>query len=384
MEKMMTANRSSLNSAGLWDGEFKHHKGVVIATKIHGPHQWGLLQQSLCLLHFAYNKRVKYDIVVFSSEPIPAGMLQSIKSLLAPAKVTVALDNRGLKEEIAALSPSRYKSFLNKCRDHILLNSMEINTDSETGIDIGTDTKVLLDDQSILQNLTWYSDCGDGRLAYNWQAEFRSRHIWHHPALAKYKWMMWMDTDSFCTKPWQRDPVALAIRNDLAIFFDNYHGGGSRNLARAIAKGFHVSLCQSRLTSAGKLESHLGTVEDAETNEFCNHSRIESIHGFFHITNMDFYRSLPVMHGIEIIFGDCFLCRFPDDQMSVTIPATILAPNRSWDMRRNGVKLDIYHNFRMDGRDEEKTFGFKQLWKRKRLRQDMKEARGVCPITERA
>jgi hypothetical protein len=248
MEKMMTANRSSLNSAGLWDGEFKHHKGVVIATKIHGPHQWGLLQQSLCLLHFAYNKRVKYDIVVFSSEPIPAGMLQSIKSLLAPAKVTVALDNRGLKEEIAALSPSRYKSFLNKCRDHILLNSMEINTDSETGIDIGTDTKVLLDDQSILQNLTWYSDCGDGRLAYNWQAEFRSRHIWHHPALAKYKWMMWMDTDSFCTKPWQRDPVALAIRNDLAIFFDNYHGGGSRNLARAIAKGFHVSLCQSRLT----------------------------------------------------------------------------------------------------------------------------------------
>jgi hypothetical protein len=70
--------------------------------------------------------------------------------------------------------------------------------------------------------------------------------------------------------------------------------------------------------------------------------------------------------------------------MSVTIPATILAPNRSWDMRRNGVKLDIYHNFRMDGRDEEKTFGFKQLWKRKRLRQDMKEARGVCPITERA
>ena len=89
------------------------------------------------------------------------------------------------------------------------------------------------------------------------------------------------------------------------------------------------------------------------------------------------------MKGIETLFGDCFLCRFPDDQLSVTIPAAILAPERAWDMRRNGVKLDVFHNLRLDGKDSEKTMGFKQLWKLKRTRQAMKEARGVCPITEK-
>ncbi|KAG7359461.1 hypothetical protein IV203_034559 [Nitzschia inconspicua] len=362
-------SRTRINSTMLSDGEFQHHDGVAIVTKIHGPHQWGLLQQSLCLLHFAYNNKVVYDIVVFTAEPIPQKMLESLRSLISPVNVTIALDNRGLKEEIKALSPSRYKAFLDDCRHH--------NQNTTNGAKYW-------DDQAIIQNLTWFSDCGNGRLAYNWQAEFRSRHIWHHPALEKYKWMMWMDTDGFCTKPWDRDPVAIAIENNLVIFFDNYHGGGSRKLPVAIANGFGVSLCQSRLTAQGQLESKLGTIEDATINEFCNNSRIEAIHGFFYITSLDFYRNQSVLAGIEALFGDCFLCRFPDDQLSVTIPAAILAPNRSWDMRRNEVRLEIYHNFRLDGRDEERTMGFKQLWKLKRLRQSMKEARDVCPVTERA
>jgi hypothetical protein len=33
--------------------EFERQEGVVIVTKLHGPHQLLLLEQSLCLLHFA-------------------------------------------------------------------------------------------------------------------------------------------------------------------------------------------------------------------------------------------------------------------------------------------------------------------------------------------
>lgn len=49
---------------------FKRYDNVVIATKIHGPHQWEILEQSFCLLHHAYNHKVLYDIVVFTAEPL--------------------------------------------------------------------------------------------------------------------------------------------------------------------------------------------------------------------------------------------------------------------------------------------------------------------------
>jgi hypothetical protein len=347
--------------------EFEHHQGVVIVTKIHGPHQWGLLQQSLCLLHFAYNKKPLYDIVIFTAEPIESEMVESLRPLVAPAVITVVLDNSGLQQEIEALSPPRYQAFINRCK-----NYME-NTNNIT----------FASEKALIQNLTWFSDCGDGRLAYNWQAEFRSWHIWQHPALSQYKWMLWIDTDVFCTKPWESDPVVMAIQNDLVILFDNYPGGGSRALAVPIAQAFGVSLCHLRLSSVGQLESKLGSKQDAFDNGPCNSTRIEAIHGFMHITNMDFYRSPEVLQGIESLFGECFLCRFPDDQMGVTIPAAILAPEKAWDMRRNGAKLDVFHNLRLDGRDREKTMGFKQLWKLKKTRQAMKDARGVCPITEK-
>jgi hypothetical protein len=196
---------------------------------------------------------------------------------------------------------------------------------------------------------------------------------------------MWMDTDVFSTKPWPVDPIAVAVQNNLTILFDNYPAGGSRDMAVQIAKGFNVSLCQLKLTKEGQLESKFGTSKgDAVTDEYCNNARIQSVHGFFHVTNLDFYRSPQVTRGIDALFEDCFLCRNPDDQISVTIPAAVYTPERSWDMRRKGIQLDLYHNFRLDGKDSEKTFGFKQLWKLKRLRQSMKEARGICPVTERA
>lgn len=59
-------------------------------------------------------------------------------------------------------------------------------------------------------------------LAYTWQCEFRSKWIWRHPGLANYKYMMWMDSDTMCSKPWKQDPIATMVRNDLVLMYDNY------------------------------------------------------------------------------------------------------------------------------------------------------------------
>lgn len=109
---------------------------------------------------------------------------------------------------------------------------------------------------------------------------------------------------------------------------------------------------------------------------------IPNIHGFFHITNLDFYRSQPVTYGLKTIHGDCFLCRFPDDQLAVTAPAAILAPERSWEMRSKGFKLDVFHNFLLDGIDRANPPGFVRYWN-DIAKYNLPSADGVCSVTQK-
>jgi hypothetical protein len=327
---------------------FERQEGVVIATKVHGPHQMNLLDQSLCLLHHAYNHRVLYDILVFTTVPLNETRLARTRQLVAPANLTVVVDNRGLQAEIAALSPRRRDAFLKRCK----VTSPE--------------------------NLTWWDEC-PGRIAYNWQAEFRSWHIWRHSALADYRYMMWLDTDGFCTRPWEQDPIQTMIENDLVILFDNFPCGQvtGREVQERIFQAFNTTICSLRLNNqTGQLQAQLG--------DSCWTTNIPNIHGFMHITNLDFYRSDPVMTWAKTWIGDCFLCRKFDDQFAVTAPAAILAPNKSWDMRTNGIHLDIFHNYFMDGRTTEPAGGFTKYWRRKVQRTNFTAApKGVCPITAR-
>ncbi|KAL7563216.1 hypothetical protein ACA910_014489 [Epithemia clementina (nom. ined.)] len=321
--------------------EFERQEGVVIATKLHGIHQLFLLEQSLCLLHYAYNKRVNYDIIAFSTDPIDDTLLKPIRKLLAPAKFTLVVDNRGLQEEIEAISPDRREKFLERC-----------------GVKEPT-------------NLTWFSYC-PGRLAYNWQAEFRAWHVWRHPALGSYRYMLWMDTDGFPTTVWDRDPVAFMIKNQLAIFFDNWPQGriSSVEMQNRIVKSFNKTLCHVSMKD-GIMQSSIGGK--------CQRAQIRLIHGFFHITDLDFYRSDEVMNFEKNWIGDCFLCREYDDQAAVTIPAAMLAPNRSWSMREHGLKLNVFHNHMLDGKDQAMPAGFLSYWK-KVAQHTLPEAKGKCPI----
>jgi hypothetical protein len=321
--------------------EFERQEGVVIVTKLHGPHQLLLLEQSLCLLHFAYNHLLHYDILVFTAIPLEEAALAPLRKIMAPVKFTVVVDNEGLQNEIANLSPVRREKFFKRCKP------------------------------TAPENITWETDC-DGRINYNWQAEFRSWHIWRHPALRDYKYMMWLDTDGYSTRPWTRDPVAVAMQNDLVIMFDHWPQGNGRgrDIQERIVQAFGQTLCGLEMKD-GQMQPSIGGE--------CPSAKIPLVHGFFHVTNLDFFRSDAVTLWGETLIGDCYLCRKYDDQVAVTVAPAMLAPHRAWDMRSHGLRLDVFHNSHMDGQLDEKTGnGFLKWWKISGRK--FPQAHGICPI----
>ena len=329
--------------------EFQRQEGVVIVTKVHGPHQLALLKQSMCLLRYAYNSRVNYDIVLFTTLPIRDNetLLVDIRNVLKPAIITVVLDNIGIVNEIHKLSPIRRQKFLQRCN-------------------------VTSPDQ-----ITWDSVCYEegfgSRISYNWQAEFRSWHIWRHQSLQRYRYMMWLDTDAFCTQKWDRDPIAIAIKNQMVIYFDNYPQGRAKAAQSKVKEVFGKYLCGARKLPNGQMST---TLDDT-----CGGSQLWTLHGFFHITDLDFFRQKQVIHWAETMIGDCFLCRQFDDQLAVTVPTFVLAPERSWDMYKSGVELKIFHNNKIDGKRNKKAGGFLNYWNDNAERQ-FPEAWNKCEITE--
>jgi len=326
--------------------EFTHHAGGVIVTKVHGPHQLPLLQQSMCLLHQAYNKRVQYDIVVFTTLPIPEDQLFAISATISPVKLSVVVDNDGIVNEIHKLSPIRRQNFLKRCN---ATSPEEITWDSECDED----------------------DVDERRIRYNWQAEFRSWHIWKHRALANYKYMMWIDTDAFCTQPWERDPMVIAMKEDLVIYFDNYPQGRAKAAQPRVKEVFGNYLCSARKSPNGQLYTSMG--------DECEGSQLWTIHGFYHISNLDFFRQPKVQHWAETMIGDCFLCRKFDDQLAVTVPSVMLAPEKSWDMYKSGVRPNIFHNHKIDGKRNRKAGGFLTYWK-DHAEKEFPEAWNTCEI----
>ena len=353
-EEGMTKFESGMNTtkATADISEFTRQEGVVIVTKVHGPHQLALLKQSMCLLHQAYNKRVKYDIVVFTTVPIMENetLLVETRAIIVPVQLQVVLDNDGIVNEINKLSPLRRQNFLNRC-----------NVTSP-------------------EEITWDSECyeegkGVGRISYNWQAEFRSWHIWRHEGLRNYRYMMWIDTDAFCTQVWDRDPIAIAMKNRMVIYFNNYPQGRAKTAQVRVKEAFGKYICYAKKSSNGHLYSMVSEDED------CKGSQLWTIHGFNHITDLDFFRQELVIHWAEIMIGDGFLCRTFDDQLAVTVPPVILAPERAWDMYKSGVQLNIFHNHMIDGKRKRKAGGFHTYWK-KYSESQFPEALSKCEITE--
>ena len=315
--------------------DFERQDGVVIVTKLHGDPHVAMLEQSLCLLHYAYNHRVLYDIVVFSTLPISHASIERVKKLVAPANITFVVDNQGLQEEVNALDEVRKGRLLRRC--------------NVTSVD----------------EMDWYMYCMEKskgykksmeRIAYAWQAEFRALHIWNHPAILKYNYMLWLDTDSFCTKPWSRDPIAYMIRNRYSILFDHFPAGYSdgAEFQDRFVRAFNRTICRVSMNGDGTLKSTGGN------DHPCPKTHVGQIHGFFHITDLSFYRSEAVARWTRILIGKAKFSRRFDDQIAVTAPAAILAPNKSRELEMAGLKLDVFHNYRLDGKYA--VGGFVKWW----------------------
>jgi hypothetical protein len=154
--------------------------------------------------------------------------------------------------------------------------------------------------------------------------------------------MLWMDSDGFCTRKWNLDPVAMVIRNNVTILFDSFPKGKSygEDFDLKYHQAFKKRLCKIRMVD-GYLEPTWGS---------CRKPRIFHIHGFFHITDLDFYRSEPVQNWLTILIGDSKFSRRYDDQIAVTVPAAVLSPRRAWDMEYHGFRPEVFHNHFLDGK----------------------------------
>jgi len=334
--------------------DFDPNAPAVIVTKIQGVRTLGAANQMLCLLKYAYNFRVNYDIVVFSADPLSDENITTLRKTVAPANLVFVVDNPGLQVMVDALSESQ--------REHLLYRCGNAPNSS---------------------SLTWQTICNETTssgmsympIAYNWQAEFRSLHIWNHPALQKYKYMLWMDTDAFCTRVWTHDPIATMRRNDLVILFDKFPAGRANGIefVNKTKTAFGRSVCEIAMKN-GELRAVTG---------YCKRAKfLRQIYGFFHVTSLDFYRSDPVVDWLKIMIGDSKFSRAYDDQIAVTMPAAYYAGNRSWDMRHHGLHMSVIHNFVMDGNDDERTGSFLRFWHQEG-NDTFPEAYGRCDVVVR-
>ena len=322
----MTCKRPPLEQVEIEPpAQFTRHEGVAIVTKIMGridDIDW--LKQMLCLLTSAYNERMNYDIVVFSTIDQDNATIAEIQSIVEPAKFTLVYENVTVGGLINSMSPARRQFFLDNC--------IENHT----------------------QQFTWDScpNVGDGKLAYNWQAEFRSLHIWTQPALAPYKYMLWIDADGFQTMRWDKDPVDFVIRNDLVLAALNMKGRSIPRLQEKIKDYFGYNVCKVVVDQNSSIY--------AETKvEGCG-GRFDIVHGFFHIENLDFFRSN--IKWMTKLIGENRLSRNPDDQEAITTAALLLAPGRTRDLHLSGIKLNMFHNGLIDGKRKVTPAQYLKWW----------------------
>lgn len=302
---------------------FRRQEGVAVVTKVHGPDYLGQLKQMLCLLTQAYNKHVGYDVLVFTTIPWSRDAVQALQDVIAPAALTVALDSRTLHEELAEMGPEELQFLLHRCN---------VTTAEE---------------------LQWTSRCClrfCTTLKYAWQAEFRAYHIWRHPALTRYKYMLWMDSDSLCSKPWEHDPVRVMVENNLVLLgIPCCHFPEHDELMRKMKAAYGKMICSVRLNeSSGSLLPRVATEEETHDGKCKGRPAFHMAAGHFHVTNLDFYRLPTNLKFLELLVSPHRFNRDWDDQLAVFAPAAVEAPDRVWNVIARGLSLGLVHNKLID------------------------------------
>ncbi len=276
---------------------FQRYDGVVIVTKVLSSSSVQEVSSWLCFISHAYNDKMKYDVVIFTTTPWTHAQIQALQAVAAPAnfKVTVALEGPPLEEQLAAMPKEEVRLLRERCG---------VKSDNQT--------------------LTWYHHCtekgrnGATNLGYSWQAEFRAYHIWNHPAIQPYKYMMWLDTDAYATKEWNVDPMKAMVENDLVVLYSGYPYGRTRNdsnLRDKLIHSYGSSICHiSRINGNGKEGWGQGEIVKMKP---CNNSvAFQHIAGSHHITNLEVFRKDVHQQFLKNFTGDYRFSRMYDDQVS--------------------------------------------------------------------
>lgn len=96
--------------------DFERQEGVAIVSKLHGSQKdINQLIQALCLLKVAYNRRMKYDHVVFSSLPIISTEQDRLIEIVHPAKISFYNDTKPLEEALEDMTPSQKIQLAESC-----------------------------------------------------------------------------------------------------------------------------------------------------------------------------------------------------------------------------------------------------------------------------
>jgi hypothetical protein len=96
--------------------DFERQEGVAIVSKLHGSlKDINQLIQALCLLKVAYNERMKYDHVIFSSIPISFKHQSRLTDIAYPAKISFYNDTKPLAEALEDMTPSQKMHLAERC-----------------------------------------------------------------------------------------------------------------------------------------------------------------------------------------------------------------------------------------------------------------------------
>ncbi|CAJ1950277.1 unnamed protein product [Cylindrotheca closterium] len=318
---------------------------VALVSKVHSSSPFiGSVVQNMCLMKAAYNYDRNYPWIIFSTLPWKKKALERAKRWAYPANFTVVIDSEPLADVLDKMPKEEREQLESRCECCHKTNCCK--------------------DSSKLHWDWWCHEHGAGHatLSYLWQAEFRATHLWNHPALKDYKHMIWIDNDALPTKPWPRDPLTTMVDNDLVVMYDNFPQGscGNSMLIEKMKMAYdNRAVCKLELTADG----HFNSIPCKEDQNKL--TRFGLIHGMFHITDLDVYRD-PVnleMNRLLTQHKGYKFSRQWDDQIAVTVVPAMVAPERAWDMRRNGFNMSMAHNGNLDGKEKNSRWSYTIWWK---------------------
>ncbi|CAJ1956075.1 unnamed protein product [Cylindrotheca closterium] len=328
---------------------------VVLATKVHYAGRQSL-NQMICLQKAAYNYRRNYPWVIFHTIPVTAEQVAEARAVAYPGTVTFVQDSPPLEEVVGNFSKEEQEYLIERCQCCHPKDKENCCKDRKKKIDWGF--------WCYEQKTGWVT------LSYAWQAVFRSYNIWTHPALADYKYMVWIDDDAIPTKPWLKDPLKPMVEEDLVIFYDNFPAGfcKSGGIIEKMQLAYNKTYCYIHRVHVFKgNQTGKFVVRPCKKNKKGNYvlDKFGLVHGMMHITNMDIYRK-PVHMEFQRLLTQHNTHPFSrewDDQIAVTVPAAFENPDKAWDMRMHGYNMSIHHNGKLDGKQKAKKWKYTTWWK---------------------